>query len=50
MNENWDDFLAKNSRANNIINRIILNNKKLQDIAKVKGAATVSESYLIKDK
>lgn len=50
MNENWDNFLAKNPRANNIINRIILNNKKLQDIAKVKGAATVSESYLIKEK
>ena len=25
MNENWDNFLAKNPRANNIINRIILN-------------------------
>ena len=49
-NENWDNFFAKNSKAYSIINRIINDNKKLQDIAKVKGAATVSESYIIKEK
>lgn len=50
QSENWDNFFAKNPKANNIINRIIMNNEKLQNIAEVKGAATVSESYLIKEK
>lgn len=49
-NENWDNFFAKNSKANDIITRVINNNKKLQDIANVKGAATVSEAYIVKEK
>lgn len=49
-NKNWDNFFAKNSKANDIITRVINNNKKLQDIANVKGAATVSEAYIVKEK
>ena len=49
-NNNWDNFFAKNSEANKIITRIINENSKLIDIAEVKGSATVSEAYIIKEK
>ena len=49
-NNNWDNFFAKNSEANKIITRIINENSKLMDIAEVKGSATVSEAYIIKEK
>ena len=50
QNDNWDKFFAKNSEANKIINRIVKENKKLSEIAEVKGAATVSEAYIVKEK
>lgn len=49
-NNNWDNFFAKNSEANRIINRVMAENLRLCDIAEVKGAATVSEAYIIKEK
>ena len=49
-NDNWDNFLAKNSKSNKIIERVIKENRKLSEIAEVKGAATVSEAYIVKEK
>ncbi len=46
---NWDNFFAKNSKTNEVIKKI-MTNTKLNDIALVKGAATVSEAYIVKEK
>lgn len=44
----WDSFFAQNSEITTIIDKI-LNNESLDDTAEVKGAATVSEAYAIKE-
>lgn len=46
---NWDNYFAKNNKANEIIKKINCN-IKLDKIATVKGAATVSEAYIVKEK
>lgn len=46
---NWDNYFAKNNKANDIIKKIN-SNIKLDKIATVKGAATVSEAYIVKEK
>ena len=47
-NDNWDTLLAQDSLATTIVKKMNLN-KTLNEIATVKGSATVNEAYELKD-
>lgn len=47
--DKWDSFFAENTRVHSLIKEIIDKSTPLSDIAEVKGAATVSEAYEIKN-
>lgn len=49
VTDKWDSFFAENTRVHTLIKEILEKSTPLNDIAEVKGAATVSEAYEIKN-
>lgn len=49
VTDKWDSFFAENTRVHTLIKEIINKSTPLSEIAEVKGAATVSEAYEIKN-
>ncbi len=49
VTDKWDSFFAKNSRVHSLIKEIIDKSTPLCELSEVKGAATVSEAYEIKN-